>query len=282
MINRKVFFDRARARPFGGSLSVGQVEGCNAIIDEFERQKLTDIRWLAYMLATAYHETAATMQPVIETRQPREATNPSVDTAIARLERAWAAGKMSWVKTAYWRKDAQGFSWLGRGLPQVTHKSNYERAEKETGVPFTRDPSLMLQMRHAVPVMFSGMIKGWFTGRKLADYFDGAKSNPTEARRIINALESAGKVAAYFDEFHTALKAAMAAKPEPIDTSKPIGKPTSPTTGAAKGGGIIAAIGAAIWAVYTFIDSHPVLVFLGIAAAIAGVTVFNFWRKRQP
>jgi predicted chitinase len=231
-LDRKVFFDRVRKAPFSGSMTLGQVEGMNAILDEWERQKLKDLRWLAYMMATAFHETATTMQPVIETRQPKEATNPSVDTAIARLERAWAAGKMPWVKTAYWRKDAHGQSWLGRGLPQVTHEYNYARAEKETGIPFTRDPSLMLIMANAVPVMFSGMIKGWFTGRKLSDYFGGAKADSFNARRIINATQKAAVVADHYNDFHGALIAASDTNPRippPPDIPKP--KPAEPAKG---------------------------------------------------
>lgn len=228
MIDRKVFFDAVRQDPFGGRLTAGQVDGCVSILGEWERRKLTDLRHLAYMLATPFHETAGTMQPVIETRQPSEDKNPSVDTAIARLERAWAAGKMPWVKTAYWRKDADGFSWLGRGLPQVTHKSNYTWAEAETGVPFTKNPDLMLKMEHAVPVMFIGMLKGKFTGRRLADYFSSNEDDPVNARRIINATESAVKVAGYHRAFLKALKAAdrPAVAPQPPAKPVPPAKPS--------------------------------------------------------
>ncbi|MGO7609305.1 hypothetical protein ACC695_38575, partial [Rhizobium ruizarguesonis] len=44
-----------------------QVAGMKAIIEGFEAQlPVQYIRWLAYMLATAFHETAATMEPVRE------------------------------------------------------------------------------------------------------------------------------------------------------------------------------------------------------------------------
>jgi hypothetical protein len=67
--------------------------------------------------------------------------------------------------------------------------------------------------------------------------------------------------------------------PRPVNVPVPPAKP--PGTSVGKAGGIVAAIGAGIWAVYTFINDYPVLVFLGIAAAIAGVTALNFWRNRQ-
>jgi hypothetical protein len=208
MLNREVFF--GTAKPIFGKYAATQVAGLNAILDETVKRSLTDIRWPAYMCATTFHETAGAMQPVIETRQASEKQNPSVDVAISRLERAFKAGKMPWVKSPYWRKDDDGQSWLGRGLPQVTHKANYAWAEKETGIPFTKDPSLMLVMENAVPVMFIGMIEGRFTGKKLSDYFNATKDQPTQARRIINGLESAAKVAGYHAKFLTAFKAATA------------------------------------------------------------------------
>lgn len=39
----------------------------NAILSEWEARGLLDKRWLAYMLATAFHETGSRMQPVRET-----------------------------------------------------------------------------------------------------------------------------------------------------------------------------------------------------------------------
>lgn len=209
MINREVFFAGVRQGPFPGKLSVSQVAGCSAILDEWERRKLAGHWELSYLLATPFHETGTAMQPVIETRQIGEKKNPSVYVAIARLERSWAAGRMPWVKKAYWRKDADGLSWLGRGLPQVTHKYNYLKAEKALGVPFTKNPDLMLDLRYAVPVMFLGMIDGWFTSKKLSDYFGpGREPDLFNARRIINGTESAAKVAGYAKMFYADIRSA--------------------------------------------------------------------------
>jgi putative chitinase len=38
MIDRKKFFDNIRPSPFGGSMSVAQVEGVSKILDEWERR----------------------------------------------------------------------------------------------------------------------------------------------------------------------------------------------------------------------------------------------------
>jgi hypothetical protein len=207
-MDRKTFYDSVRNGPFPGKLTQEQVDGMNVILDEWDKRGLTELSWLAYMLATAFHETARTMQPVIETRRASEPTNPSVDTAIARLDNAWNSGKLPWVKQPYWRKDENGQSWLGRGFVQLTHKSNYARAEQELKIPCTQQPELMLQAGPAAQVMFGGMMGGWFTGKKLSDYLGGGKVDFLNARRIINGLDRASDIASYADQFFGAVKAA--------------------------------------------------------------------------
>lgn len=202
--DRKVFFDTVRTK--FGRLDQSQVEGFSAILDEWDRRKLYDRRWLAYILATGWHETAKHMQPVIETRQPGEDSNPSVDTAIRRLEIAYAAGRLSWVKSPYWRKNAKGLSYLGRGLPQLTHESNYRKLGDRLGVDLVGFPDRALEPKYAIPIMFVGMIEGLYTGKKLSDYFNDTKDVPYEARRIVNGLESASTVKGHHTKFLAGLQ----------------------------------------------------------------------------
>src|SRR4029077_13530241 len=72
MFDRTAYFDQVRASLFAGVLSQQQVDGQNDIIDVWETLperfpylKL-DLRWLAYMLATTYHETSQEMWPIEE------------------------------------------------------------------------------------------------------------------------------------------------------------------------------------------------------------------------
>lgn len=215
-MDRAKFFASIRTSLFG-RLTQAQVVGCEAILDGWAARGEGRRQHLSYILATAYHETAGRMEPVIETRGASEATNPSVETAIRRLESSWARGKMPWVHTAYWRRDADGLSWLGRGYPQVTHKINYAKAEAATGHAFTKQPSLMLEVGPAVDAMFWGMTTGGFTGKRLNDYLNNKIGNDPnswlaafiEARRVINAQESATKVAGYAVDFDHAIIAAV-------------------------------------------------------------------------
>ena len=61
-MDRRIFFAGLRHAVFGGRLSEGQVAGIEAVLTRFSARGWADPRWLAYMLATAHHETAGTMQ----------------------------------------------------------------------------------------------------------------------------------------------------------------------------------------------------------------------------
>lgn len=204
--NRAVFFDRLRAAPFGGRLTAAQVRGAEAILDGWEsRARMRSEAGrdaLAYVLATAFHETAATMQPVRETCAPSDAE------AILRLERAFAAGRLASVKTPYWRPDADGKTWLGRGFVQLTHRRNYEAMSVLTGIDLVAEPGRAMDMDVAVAILVDGMRTGSFTGKRLGDYFAAGRADWTGARRIINGTDRAGLVAGYAAAFAEALRAA--------------------------------------------------------------------------
>lgn len=222
-MNRAAFFKAVRSSLFAGKMSASQVAGTEAILDE-AGMRGTRLEWLAYMLATAYHETARTMQPVRETMADTD------DKAIRILDRSFAAGKLSWVKTPYWRKDKDGKSWLGRGLPQLTHKRNYQIMSPIVGVDLVEDPNRAMEPRTAVKIMFEGMERGSFTAHKLSAHINDEKTDYYNARRIINGVESAAKVATYAKQFEAALRAAgYDGKPYiPARDEKPATPPTLP------------------------------------------------------
>ncbi len=200
-LNRRAFFDFVRAKLFDGRLASGQVQGLTAILDGWsERVGQSEAPPLAYVLATAFHETAATMQPV------RETLAASDRTAIARLEEAFAAGRLGSVRTPYWRPDADGRSWLGRGLVQLTHRRNYEAMSEVTGIDLVSDPGRAMQMPVSVAILIEGMRRGSFTGRKLDDYFGPGRTDWVGARKIINGNDRAELVARHARAFAEALQ----------------------------------------------------------------------------
>lgn len=179
MIDRKRFFDGIRQSPFPRKLNKGQVKGITFILDEWERRKWKDLRWLAYMLATTKWETAHTMLPISE------------------------LGGEKYLKSKRY------YPWYGRGFVQLTFKRNYEAMRKGvldlTGLDIVADPENAKDIQAAAFIMFQGMFDGTFTGKKLGDYFNDQIGEWKEARRIINGTDKAMDIAAIAKEFHSDL-----------------------------------------------------------------------------
>lgn len=195
-MDKKAFYALLRQRGsgvFGTSLTQGQVDGIETILAAASDLPISHV---AYLLATAYHETAHTMRPVRETLAKTD------DEAITRLEAAWKAGKLSWVSKPYWRRDADGKSWLGRGYVQLTHKANYQKAAKLTGIDLVASPNKAMQPTVAAKILVDGCQAGIFTGKALSDYLPG---DYTGARRIVNGTDRAAMIAGYAHAFEVAL-----------------------------------------------------------------------------
>ncbi|WP_428427983.1 hypothetical protein [Pararhizobium sp.] len=202
---RKTFFDAVRVSLFDGVLKKHQVTGLTAILDRGGVAAGIDDRWLAYMLATVHHETSRTMQPVRETFAKSDAR------AIVLLDSAFDNGRLPSVSVLYWRRDAEGRSWLGRGLVQLTHRVNYEKMALATGIDLVSRPERAMEMDVAVDILFIGMQTGAFTGRRLGQYFSASKEDWTGARRIINGRDRAELVAGYGRRYLAAIRLAGAA-----------------------------------------------------------------------
>ena len=223
-MNRAVFFDRVRAAPFRGSLTQQQVDGLGAILDAAAAYGLPDIRWLAYCLATAFLETARTMQPIKEMGGTAYFTR-MYDIKGERPAKARELGNLT---------PGDGAKFCGRGYVQLTGRTNYERAGKKLGIDLVAVPGRAMEPDIAAEIMFAGMTEGWFTGKKLADYFAPSKSDAVNARRIINGTDRAKDISDYYEAFLAALKAsgwlpadASRVLPTPADTPD-MGIPIAP------------------------------------------------------
>jgi len=189
-IDRKTFFDGVRADLFNGTLTQDQVNGIVAILDEWEARKLTDLRWLAYMFATTYHETNMTMQPV------REAY---------------------WLSEEWRRRNLRYYPWYGRGYVQLTWEENYKKMGRLLGIDLWGNLDLAMEPRIAAAIMFEGMMKadssfGDFTGKCLEMYFNDTTDDPVGARRIINGTDKADLIAGYHHGFLADLKRASSSE----------------------------------------------------------------------
>ncbi len=217
-MDRKLFFANLRRQNsglFGTSLTQKQVKGIEAILDAARGLPIT---YIAYILATPYLETAKQMWPVKETVYAHHKDkNPSDATVIKRLDRAYAKGQLGQVSRPYWRDGM-----FGRGLPQLTHKRNYEKAGKLVGLDLVNNPDLALEVDVSAAILVKGMLAGTFTGRKLSDYLPGDYVN---ARKIINGNDRKHEIASTAGQFETVLRASGWADPpataENLDPVKP-------------------------------------------------------------
>lgn len=142
-----------------------------AIKSECTSQGLGLKTQIAYVLATADHETAHTFMPVTE---------------------------------AYWLKDPDAYlkknhpdyyPYYGRGYVQLTWKDNYAKYGRLLGLDLVGDPSLALKPEAALFVLVHGFKTGAFTGRKLADYVNAHETDFVNARRCINGKDKAEQIA---------------------------------------------------------------------------------------
>lgn len=188
-MDRERFFARIRQSLFAGKLSQPQVDGINEILNACARQGLSEPA-TAYVLATAYHESAHTMRPV------REALGRSEAEAYAKVT--------AWLRRKGWRNYAAidretGQSYLGRGFVQITHRENYEKASARLGVDLVGNPELALAPHLAARILVEGMAEGWFTEFRLGQ-FDLPRQF-REARKIVNVMDKADIIARYAEEF---------------------------------------------------------------------------------
>ena len=135
----------------------------------------------AYVLATAWHESAHTMRPVMEYG----------GTAYLKAKKYWP--------------------YVGRGYVQITWLENYQKASKALGVDFVKFPKMLMEPKYAAPILVVGMKEGWFAGDKkgrhrLDRYITLQKSDYTGARRIVNGTDKAGLIATYAHAYEADLK----------------------------------------------------------------------------
>ena len=208
MIDRKIFFDSVRASLFGGSLSTSQVDGMEAVLTFWENTYRTlDTRFISYSLATDYHETDKTMQPIEE--YGHGARHPYGQP------------------TGPWHK-----VYDGNGLVQLTWLANYQKAQDRLmklgligpEIDIVKNPELARRLDIAVKILVMGMMEGWFTYKRLPEYFNQITDDPVGARRIINGTDRANLIAVYHGKFLAALKAAE----KPATASNPVPAPLPP------------------------------------------------------
>lgn len=197
LTNAAAFFASARGTLFGGKLTTPQVQGMTQILGATGASNWS-ISWVAYALATAFHETAATMRPIHERGSAAYLSKYDTGKLAERLGNTPAA-------------DGDGIRYAGRGYVQLTGHGNYENAGAALGIDLLGNPDLAMQTDHAAAILVWGMGGGRFTGVGCKRYLPLAgpalRDQFVNARKIINGIDAADKIAGYAVNFQKALQA---------------------------------------------------------------------------
>jgi hypothetical protein len=151
---------------------------------------ISDVRWAAYMLATVRWECGGKWQPIEE----------------------YGKGKGKQYGKAVKVTDSDGVtytnSYYGRGYVQLTWKANYANIGQKLGLGnlLVLHPEHALEPQTAYNIMSYGMRNGTFTKKKLADFINDETCDYVNARRIINGLDRAEKIAGFAEHFEQLLR----------------------------------------------------------------------------
>lgn len=171
--------------PSAGSNPTGSFSGGNAsqteraIVAECLRQGVTDDAQIAYILATAKHESG----------------NFVYYEEIASGSAYEGRGDLGNTQAG------DGVRFKGRGLVQITGRDNYAKYSKILGQDFISNPKGMAEPKVAVFTLVHGSKNGVFTTRKLDDYIGNGKQDFYNARRIINGTDRADLIAGYAQDY---------------------------------------------------------------------------------
>jgi len=200
-MNRAIFF--ATMRSGFGPLTDIQVQVAEAILDAAALKKLS-AQHTAYILATGWGE--AKLTPVRE----------NMSYTVARIRQVWPSRPEA-VRFARKPKPLansvyggrlgnlpgtdDGWNFRGGGIDQLTGRANYGK------IGIVYQPDEILQPGRAVASIMHGMTTGRYTGRKLADYGDGAGFDARAARAIVNGdvRLNGAKYAAFHQVFMRAI-----------------------------------------------------------------------------
>lgn len=187
ILDKAKFYQTLRSRL--GPLSASQVSGCDAILAAIAGAPLSH---QAYMLATAWHETGGTMQPVREAH---------------------------WLSEAWRKKNLRYWPYYGRGYVQITWLKNYQwldAACAKAGMTKAGDilANLDLAMRPDIAAfaLRKGMEEGRYDahGKRMADRLPvkgtATREQYINARYLVNIQDKADLIEDYAQAFERALR----------------------------------------------------------------------------
>ena len=93
-------------------------------------------------------------------------------------------------------KPGDGARFKGRGYVQLTGRLNYTRYSEISGLQLARLPIIVMNWPAlSVFIIVDGMLRGVYTGRRVADFVNSTKQDFFNARQVINGHDRAEKIA---------------------------------------------------------------------------------------
>jgi Chitinase class I len=158
------------------------------IVSEWQAAGDSDLRRLAFILATARRESSGTWLPVREA--PRCGMDEACrERAIGRLLAERAARRGRPPAANYASPAANGKRYYGRGYIQLTGRGNYALVDRKlaSGTRFVDDPDLVMEPSTAAKILVRGMLEGWFGVRKpLSEWLGSDREDWERARDNVN------------------------------------------------------------------------------------------------
>jgi peptidoglycan hydrolase-like protein with peptidoglycan-binding domain len=143
------------------------------ILKECDASNVSDRGQIAYILATAQHESHLGQWMVeFASGQAYEGRRDLGNT-----------------------QRGDGVRYKGRGFVQITGRRNYTDWSRRLGVDLVGNPQMATQPDIAAKILVRGMRDGTFTGRRLSEFISGNTQDFYNARRIVNGLDRASHIA---------------------------------------------------------------------------------------
>lgn len=153
------------------------------ILSECEVNGVTDRGQIAYILATAQHESL--LGKWMEELASGEA-----------YENNKALGNT---------QKGDGKRFKGRGFVQVTGRKNYIDWSNRLGIDLVSNPDKTAVPEIAAKILVQGMRDGAFTGLRLGNFITSTKRDFVNARKIINGMDKAAQISAIAEKFFQVL-----------------------------------------------------------------------------
>ncbi|NEO31372.1 MAG: LysM peptidoglycan-binding domain-containing protein [Symploca sp. SIO3C6] len=149
------------------------------ILSQVEQSGITDQAQIAYILATAEHES-------------------HLGRWMEELSDGWQYEGRQDLGNIH---PGDGPRFKGRGYIQITGRSNYQYWSNILGIDLVNNPQRASEPEIAATILVQGMRDGTFTGVSLNDYINNSQLDFYNARRIVNRLDRASEIAAIAEDY---------------------------------------------------------------------------------